>query len=83
MARGQEASIGVHCACMPDPRADRGREHLLLDMITVALCAVRCGADGWVAVETFGRAKAAWLRTFLALPDGIPAHDTCGRIFAR
>jgi len=83
MARGQETSIGVHFARLPDPRADRGQEHLLLDMITVALCAVLCGADGWVAVETFGRAKVAWLRTFLALPGGIPSHDTFGRIFAR
>ncbi len=56
---------------------------MLLDIITVALCAVICGADGWVAVETFGRAKATWLRTFLALPGGIPSHDTFGRIFAR
>ena len=51
--------------------------------VAVALCAVRCGADGWVAVATCGRAKAAWLRTFLALPGGIPSHDPCGRVFAR
>jgi len=79
----QETSIGVHFAPLTDPRADRGQDHLLLDIITVALCAVICGADGWVAVETFGRAKAAWLRTFLALPGGIPSHDTFGRVFAR
>ena len=76
MARGQGTGIGVHFAPLADPRADRGQEHLLLDMVTVALCAVLCGADGWVAVATFGRAKAAWLRTFLALPGGIPSHDT-------
>ena len=80
---GQETSIGAHFAPLTDPRADRGQEHLLLDIITVALCAVSCGADGWVAVETFGRAKAAWLRTFLALPGGLPSHDTFGRVFAR
>jgi predicted transposase YbfD/YdcC len=51
--------------------------------VTIALCAVICGADDWVAVETFGRAKEAWLRTFLALPGGIPSHDTFGRVFAR
>lgn len=79
----QETSIGAHFAPLTDPRADRGQTHLLLDIITVALCAVLCGADGWVAVETFGRAKAAWLRTFLALPGGIPSHDTFGRVFAR
>jgi predicted transposase YbfD/YdcC len=36
-----------------------------------------------VAVETFGRAKLGWLRAFLALPGGIPSHDTFGRVFAR
>ncbi len=54
-----------------------------MEIVTIALCAVICGADDWVAVETFGRAKAAWLRTFLALPGGIPSHDTFGRVFAR
>jgi predicted transposase YbfD/YdcC len=76
-------SIGAHFAPLPDPRVERARDHLLVDIVTVALCAVICGADGWVAVETFGRAKAAWLRTFLALPGGIPSHDTFGRVFAR
>ena len=51
--------------------------------MTIALCAVICGADDWVAVETFGRAKEPWLRTFLGLPGGIPSHDTFGRVFAR
>src|SRR5919112_1259106 len=83
MGAGQETSIGAHFACLTDPRADRGQDHLLLDIVAVALCAVICGADGWVAEETFGRAKAAWLRTFLALPGGIPSHDTFGRVFAR
>jgi predicted transposase YbfD/YdcC len=83
MGEGSGTSIGLHFAPLRDPRADRGQDHLLLDMITIALCAVICGADGWVAVETFGRAKAAWLRTFLALPGGIPSHDTFGRVFAR
>jgi predicted transposase YbfD/YdcC len=83
MAEGQETIIGAHFAPLTDPRADRGQDHLLLDIVAVALCAVICGADGWVAVETFGRAKEAWLRTFLALPGGIPSHDTFGRVFAR
>ncbi len=83
MGVGQETSIGAHFASLTDPRADRGQGHLLVDIVTIALCAVLCGADGWVAVETFGRAKAAWLRTFPALPSGIPAHDTFARVFAR
>jgi hypothetical protein len=41
-----------------------------------------CGAETWVDIADFGRAKETWLRTFLELPHGIPSHDTFGRIFA-
>jgi hypothetical protein len=54
-----------------------------LAIITIALCAVICGADTWVGVEEFGHAKRAWLESFLDLPNGIPSHDTFGRVFAR
>src|SRR5215203_4886545 len=70
-------------AGLTDPRVERTRVHRLGDLVTIALCAILCGADDWVAVETFGRTKEAWLRTFLALPGGIPSHDTFGRVFAR
>jgi len=76
-------SISTYFAPLTDPRVERTREHRLGDIVTIALCAVICGADDWVAVETFGRAKEPWLRTFLALPGGIPSHDTFGRVFAR
>jgi predicted transposase YbfD/YdcC len=72
----------AHFADLPDPRIDRCKRHDLLDIVTVALCAVLCGADTWVDVAEFGRSKEAWLRTFLALPNGIPSHDTFGRVFA-
>jgi predicted transposase YbfD/YdcC len=78
-----ETSISRHFAALTDPRIERTREHRLVEIVTIALCAVVCGADDWVAIETFGRAKEAWLRTFLALPGGIPSHDTFGRVFAR
>lgn len=78
-----ETSVSRHFAGLTDPRIERAKEHRLLDIITITLCAVLCGADDWVAVETFGRAKEAWLRSFLALPSGIPSHDTFGRVFAR
>ena len=69
-------------AGLADPRVERTRRHELLDIVTIALCGVICGAESWVEIETFGRAKEAWLRTFLALPNGIPSHDTFGRVFA-
>jgi predicted transposase YbfD/YdcC len=43
----------------------------VLDVITIAICAVICGADSWVAIETYGQAKQEWLKRFLELPkDG-------------
>ena len=71
-----------HFACLPDPRIERAKRHHLLDLVTIAVCAVISGADTWVAIETFGQRKEAFLRQFLALPNGIPSHDTFGRVFA-
>jgi predicted transposase YbfD/YdcC len=62
---------------------DRTKRHLLLDMVTIALCAAICGANSWVDVETFGDAKREWFARFLKVPNGIPSHDTFGRVFAR
>jgi predicted transposase YbfD/YdcC len=75
-------SISEHFEALTDPRRDHLKEHALLDIVAITLCAVICGADGWVDVATFGRVKKAWLRTFLALSGGIPSHDTFGRVFA-
>src|SRR5512139_3737918 len=77
------ASITAHFARLEDPRVERTKYHQLLDILVIAICAVICGADDWVEVELFGNAKLAWLRTFLDLPNGIPSHDTFGRVFGR
>jgi predicted transposase YbfD/YdcC len=66
---------------LPDPRG-RNKIHRLGDLIVIAVMAVICGADGWAEVELFGQTKQQWLATFLELPDGIPSHDTFGRVFA-
>ena len=76
------ASIEGHFAGVRDPRIERGKLHKLLDILVIAICAVICGADTWVDVELFGRSKAAWLKGFLELPNGIPSHDTFGRVFS-
>jgi predicted transposase YbfD/YdcC len=72
----------THFADLPDPRSPLGRRHVLSDLLAIAICAAICGADGWAQVEEFGRAKHKWFATFLALPHGIPSHDTFGRVFA-
>jgi predicted transposase YbfD/YdcC len=75
--------LRAHFATLEDPRVERTKAHHLLDILTIALCAVLCGADNWVEIETFGLAKRAFLEQFLVLPNGIPSHDTFGRVFAR
>jgi len=70
-------------APLPDPRVERTKRHALLDIVAVTLCAVIAGAETWVDIAAFGQAREAWFRTFLALPHGIPSHDTFGRVFAR
>ena len=76
-------SIVEHFGQVVDPRVERTKRHQLLDIITIAICAVIGGADDWVEVEQFGNDKLDWFRTFLRLPHGIPSHDTFGDLFAR
>lgn len=76
-------SIAEHFETVEDPRIERSKEHLLIDILTIAILSVICGANGWVGMETYGKAKDKWLKTFLALPNGIPSHDTFARVFAR
>ena len=71
-----------HFTQLEDPRVGRAKRHKLTDVITIAVCAVICGANGWTDVELFGKSKQEWLKTFLELPNGIPSHDTFGRVFA-
>jgi len=66
-----------------DFRVNRTKLHSLIDILFVTLCAVICGADGWAEVALFGRSKLEWLRQFVPLANGIPSHDTFGRVFAR
>ena len=67
---------------LTDPRSERTRRHELFDLVVVALCGTIAGADTWTDIERFGRERLAWLRTFLRLENGIPSHDTFGRVFA-
>lgn len=76
-------TIADYFVDVEDPRIERTKRHKLIDVITIAICAVICGADSWVAIETYGQAKQEWLKHFLDLPNGIPSHDTFARIFAR
>jgi predicted transposase YbfD/YdcC len=81
VAGTQAANIGEHFSELEDPRIDRRKRHLLIDIVVVAICGVICGAETWVDIENFGKAKLKWFKQFLELPNGIPSHDTFGRVF--
>ena len=68
---------------LTDPRVERARRHNLLDILILAVCATLGNADGWADVERFANAKLDFFKTFLDLPNGVPSHDTFGRVFAR
>jgi predicted transposase YbfD/YdcC len=66
---------------LEDPRETRRCDHQLVDILVIAVCAVIACAESWQDIELYGRSKQAWLETFLALPNGIPSHDTFRRVF--
>ena len=75
-------SLVEHFEDLEDFRVERTKIHQLSDIIVIAVCAVICGADTWVEIEEFGHAKRDWLEALLGIPNGIPSHDTFGRVFA-
>jgi predicted transposase YbfD/YdcC len=83
MAETVNASIVEHFQALEDPRIARTKKHLLLDILVIAVCTLLTGGEGFQDMELFGKSKRAWLQTFLALPHGIPSHDTFGRVLAR
>jgi len=82
MSARKLGSLLTHFQVLQDPRLERSRLHNLLDIVAITICAVICGADSWVDVQKYGQAKHDWLQRFLRLPNGIPSHDTFGRLFA-
>ena len=75
-------SLLDHFEHLPDPRISRTRSHDLIDVLAIAVCTLLCGGETFNDMEDFGHAKLDWFRTFLSLPNGIPAHDTFNRVFA-
>lgn len=67
---------------LADPRIDRTKKHLLLDILSLSICGVLSGAEGWEEIEDFAKEHENWFRKFLILPHGIPSHDTISRVFS-
>jgi len=74
-------SIVEHFEDLPDPRRDHNKEHQLIDIIVLSLCGVLAGCEAFTEIEQFGKHKEGFFRGFLELPNGIPSHDTFGRVF--
>ena len=72
----------AHFETLADPRVERTRRHELNDIVAIAVLAVISGADGFTDMHTFAETKLPWLKTFLNLPNGVPSHDTFGRVLA-
>jgi predicted transposase YbfD/YdcC len=83
MPENPSTDITEHFADLDDPRIDRTKKHPLDNILVIALCAAICGADTWVDIELFGESKREWFGRFLNLTNGIPSHDTFGRVFAQ
>lgn len=67
---------------LDDPRSSKGRRHPLINIVVISVCGVLCGADNWVAIEEWARSKEEWLKGFLDMSEGVPSHDTFGRVFS-
>jgi len=82
MTKESIGSLNEHFGDLTDPRGPN-IEHILFDIVAIAILGTICGADGWVEIEQFGQQKIEWLSKYLYLPHGIPSHDTFGRVFSQ
>ncbi len=72
-----------HFQALEDPRLENhNHRHVLMDILVIIILGTLCGADNWIDICEFAEAKHVWLKTFLQLPNGIPSHDTFGRVFS-
>lgn len=71
-----------HFGKIEEPRRQAGLRHPLLKILFIAICAIVAGADDWVAIERFGKAKVSCFKGYLRLKQGIPSQDTFGDVFS-
>jgi predicted transposase YbfD/YdcC len=77
-----KSNLHTHFKSLKDHRIDRKKLHCLHDIVSLVVIGIICSADSWESIEEFGKAKIEFLSTFLTLQNGIPSHDTIGRVFA-
>jgi predicted transposase YbfD/YdcC len=77
------AAVKKYFRRLQDPRVVGRSRHRLIDIVVIAICGVIGNCDDWPDIELFARKRLAWFKRFLALPEGVPSHDTLERVFAR
>ncbi|QDU90493.1 Transposase DDE domain protein [Pirellulimonas nuda] len=83
MKTASPSSLLKHLESLPDPRHQRNRKHLLVDVVAIAVCGVLVGCDGPTAIRLWAEQREDWLRGFLALPAGLPSKDCLRRVLSR
>src|SRR5689334_10439736 len=84
MPKNRDPALGLinYFRVIKDPRVIGRCEHLLIDVLVIAVCAVLSGAESWVEIEEFGVQRETWLKQYLELRSGVPSHDTFSRVFS-
>lgn len=75
-------SIRKHFRSLKDPRVVGRTRHRLIDLVVLAICGVIANCDDWPDIALFAQKRESWFKRFLALPGGVPSHDTFERVFA-
>lgn len=76
------ANLIEQFSILKDPRSDKNKLYKLSDIMVLSICAIVSGADGWEAIERFGKSKLDWLRQYIELENGIPSHDCISWVFS-
>jgi hypothetical protein len=76
-------SIQEDFSGLEDPRIEPNELHELMDIVIPVICAIVSGADGWEAIEEFGKEKLAWLRRSAPFGNGVPSHDCIANVMSQ
>ena len=81
MKTAKPPSLAEVFSVIADPRVKGRSTHKLVDILVIAACAILCGADDFVEIQMWGKARLDWLQRYMKLEHGIPSHDTFSRVF--
>jgi predicted transposase YbfD/YdcC len=82
MAATLSLDFTSHFSDVEDPRVDRSKVHQLIDILFISVAGTIAGCDGPCDIAEFARTQLSWCRQFVALENGVPAHDTIGRVLS-